>query len=307
MARDAWAQLRHSIRLFLAMSAALLLSSGGLAGQTITANVIRPGVHLLQGPPNGNLLAVDTDSGWILVDAQSAERAAAADSVLSTIRPAPVRYVLFTHYHEDHTGGMGHWRGRGAQAVAHHAVPGQMLKDTVIADMGDWHRTAAPPEALPDHTFRDSLTIRSAGVVVRLFHLASAHTDGDAVVWLPDANVLHVGDLIEPEGALFIDWWAGGRLGGMIAAAQWVLDHSDEQTAIVPGHGRPIARATVAYHRDMLVDLGDEIRGSIEAGEARDALLARRPEAAYAAFLGGERRAASVIRLLHYGLTRFEQ
>ncbi len=265
---------------------------------------LQPGVHLISGYANGNMLVVETDSGLVLVDAQSAKRVEAADTALRTVTQARVRYVVFTHYHEDHTGGMVHWRESGAQAVAHRAVPAQMEKDTIIVEMGNWHRERAIPEAFPDHTFEDSVTIRSAGVEAHLYHVAAAHTDGDVVVWFPGENVLHVGDLIEPEGALFIDWWAGGTLDGIIAATEWLLARTDDATTIVPGHGRTIDRATVEYHHRMLIHLRDRVMASLSRSEPRDVLLAAKPAAEYEAFLGGETGADRVIRLLHYGLSR---
>jgi glyoxylase-like metal-dependent hydrolase (beta-lactamase superfamily II) len=122
-------------------------------------------VHLISGFTNGNILAVEGNDQILLVDAQSGRRVGLADSALRTVTRKPVRQVAFTHYHEDHTQGMAHWRDQGAVAIAHRGVPPQMMKDTTIANWENWHRTPAAPEAMPDRTFQDSrrLTEGSTG------------------------------------------------------------------------------------------------------------------------------------------------
>jgi glyoxylase-like metal-dependent hydrolase (beta-lactamase superfamily II) len=125
----------------------------------------------------------------------------------------PVRQVVFTHYHEDHTQGMAHWKAQGAFAVAHQNVAIEMKKDTTIADR-NWRRTPAAPEALPTLDFRDSLMLDVSGSRIWLHHPPPAHTNGDAVVIVPWANVIHTGDLVEPGAPPFIDYWTGGSLQG---------------------------------------------------------------------------------------------
>jgi cyclase len=132
-----------------------------------------------------------------------------------------------------------------------------------------------------------------------------AHTDGDAIVWLPELNVLHSGDLVEPGGAPFIDWWAGGSLDGMIAAADQLLALVNDSTRIVPGHGPVIGRETLAEHRRMLVTLRDAIGSQVRQGRTLDQVLAARPAAEFERLLGGPRRADQFVRLVHYGLALF--
>jgi cyclase len=292
-------------RALVGMAVGLLTWPAGAAAQLVmTSEMVAPGVHLIAGFTNGNILVIEGRDGVLLVDAQSPRRVGLADSVLRTITSAPVRTVVFTHYHEDHTGGMPHWREGGATAVGQASVPAQMVKDTIIADWEDWHRTPAAPGALPDRTFADRLTLDAGGVRVELIHIPLAHTDGDAIVWLPELNVLHSGDLVEPGGAPFIDWWAGGSLDGMIAAADQLLALVNDSTRIVPGHGPVIGRETLAEHRRMLVTLRDAIGSQVRQGRMLDQVLAARPAAEFERLLGGPRRADQFVRLVYYGLAR---
>src|SRR5512139_2417868 len=144
---------------------------------------VAPGVHVISGFANGNILVVEGSDKVLLVDAQSGKRVGLADSALRTVTRKPVRQVAFTHYHEDHTQGMSHWRAQGAVAVAHQSVAPQMAKDTIIADWENWHRTPAAPEAMPDRTFADSMVISLGTRRVVLVHVPGAHTDGDAMAW----------------------------------------------------------------------------------------------------------------------------
>ena len=270
----------------------------------MSAETVMPGLHVIAGFANGNILVVEGRDGVLLVDAQSPRRVGLADSVLRTITAAPVRTVVFTHYHEDHTGGMPHWRAGGATAVGHVSLPAQMAKDTVIADWEGWHRTPAAREAMPDQTVTDRLVLDAGGVRVELIHIPPAHTDGDLVVWLPERNLLHSGDLVEPGAAPFIDWWAGGSLDGMIAAADQLLALVNDSTRIVPGHGPVIGRETLVAHRRMLVTLRDAIGDAVRRGQTLDQVLAARPAAEFETLLGGPRRADQFVRLLYYGLAR---
>ncbi|HEX9166212.1 MAG TPA: MBL fold metallo-hydrolase [Gemmatimonadales bacterium] len=288
----------------------LLLVLAGLIQQDPMVMVIRPvvsGVHVISGFANGNILAVEGGDQIFLVDAQSAKRVGLADSALRTVTRKPVRQVAFTHYHEDHTQGMAHWRAQGAIAVAHHAVAPQMAKDTTIADWDNWHRTPAAPEAMPDRTFGDSLVIPLGTRRIVLVHVPGAHSDGDAMAWLPEDNVLHTGDLVEPGAPPFIDWWAGGSLDGMIAAADYILGRVNDRTRIVPGHGDVIDRATVAEHRRMLVTVRDRLVAGAKAGRTLEQIQAERPAAEFETLLGGGRRARHFVRVAWYGVARQQQ
>jgi cyclase len=183
-----------------------------------------------------------------------ARRAAAADSALRTITKKPVSTVISTHYHEDHTGGNAIWAARGARLIGHRSVPIEASKDTTIAEL-KWHRKPVPKEALPSTLFDDSLRLDVDGEPIYVMHL-SAHTSGDAAVWVPTRNVLHTGDIVEIGDPPQIDWWAGGSLEGMIKAVETFIKLSNDSTVIVPGHGPPINRAMLRSYRMLLVAAG---------------------------------------------------
>jgi glyoxylase-like metal-dependent hydrolase (beta-lactamase superfamily II) len=233
----------------------------------ITTTPLRPGIWVLSGFANGNILVHDDGTDILLVDAQSDRRVSLADSSLRVLSTRPVRAVLATHYHDDHIGGNPHWKAQGARLVAQCNVAVQARKDTTITEWRDWHRTPAPADALPTECFTDSLAIARHGEQVMLHHVPMAHTDGDLIIWLPKANVLHMGDVLELGAPPFIDYWTGGSWTGMLAAVDAGLAIANDQTIIVPGHGPTTNRAGMVAYRAMLQDVGE--RGAAVQRENR--------------------------------------
>lgn len=268
----------------------------------MTVQRLRPGIHVASGYENGNVLVVESDTALLLVDAQSAERVAALDSAIRRISTQPVRLVINTHYHGDHTEGNAHFRATGAAVLAQRNVAVQAVKDTVIAAWDNWHRTPLAAAALPTRDFDDSIAFDFAGQRVHVWHAPAAHTDGDAVIWLPRANVLHIGDILEVGAPPFIDLWAGGSTAGMLAAIDRVLAVADERTAIVPGHGAVSSRADLVRYRTMLQTVRDRVSSARASGMSIDAVLATRPAMEWESAMGGPRRAQQLVRLVYAGL-----
>jgi cyclase len=270
----------------------------------ITTVPLRPGIWVLSGFANGNILVHDDGTDVLIVDAQSERRVGLADSALRALTARPVHTVVTTHYHDDHIGGNPHWRAQGARLIAQCNVAVQARKDTTIAEWREWHRTPAPADALPTECLQDSLTLERAGDKAVLHHVASAHTDGDLVIWLPGANVLHMGDVLELGAPPFIDWWAGGSWEGMLAAVDAGLAIANAATIIVPGHGPPTDRAGMVAYREMLQRVGQRVRDAVQRGESMAAIVAARPAAGYEESFGSPSRTDQFVQLLVVGFSR---
>lgn len=289
---------------------ALLLAAGlpsivtAQSVMQITTVALRPGIWVLSGFANGNILVHDDGTDVLLVDAQSERRVGLADSALRALTTRPVRAVVTTHYHDDHIGGNPHWRTQGARLIAQCNVAVQARKDTTITEWRDWHRTPAPADALPTECLQDTLTLRRASDQVVLRHVASAHTDGDLIIWLPAANVLHMGDVLELGAPPFIDWWAGGSWEGMLAAVDTGLAIANAETIIVPGHGPATDRAGMTAYRAMLQTVGQRVRDALQRGESIEAIVAARPAGGYEESFGSQSRADQFVQLLVVGFSR---
>lgn len=270
----------------------------------ITTTPLRPGIWVLSGFANGNILVHDDGTNVLLVDAQSERRVGLADSSLRAVTQRPVNTVVTTHYHDDHIGGNPHWRAQGARLVAQCNVAVQARKDTTITEWREWHRTPAPSAALATECFNDSLTIARANEQVVLRHVPLAHTDGDIIIWLPGANVLHMGDVLELGAPPFIDWWAGGTWEGMLAAVDVGLSIANDETIIVPGHGPTTNKAGMVAYRAMLQAVGGKVRAAVQRGETMDVIVASRPASGYEESFGSQSRADQFVQLLVVGFSR---
>ena len=245
---------------------------------------VRPGIHMLVG--RGGNIGVSTGAdGIVLIDDQYAPLHPKIAAAVASIRPGPVRFVLNTHWHTDHTGGNEAFGKAGAVIVAHDAVRRRMSVEQFIKAF-DRHVPASPPAALPVVTFGLDVTLHLNGDDLHVLHVPRAHTDGDAIVHFREANVLHLGDTFFAGRYPFIDLDSGGSLAGMITAAERALSLADADTRIIPGHGALSDRAGLAAYRDVLVLARDRVRAAIDAGRSLEQIVADRPLADFDAQWG---------------------
>lgn len=249
---------------------ALLLSSLGTApvvgAQELAHRTLAPGVQMLSGGPDGNVLVVDGADARLVVDGQAPGRADVVLAAIDELEGPPVRWVVNTHFHEDHRGLNAALAERGATVVSHREARALMQRGETIEDIG-WTLTAAPAEALPGLVTAGDLTLHLGGMTVRLLHMPAAHTAGDLAVYVPEADVILAGDVFELGAWPFLDLWHGGTVDGLVAAADRLLEIAGDDTVIVPGHGPPSDRATVARWRDVIVGLRDKVDVAIAAGQ----------------------------------------
>ncbi len=254
------------------LSAVLALVAGAIpigaqdfASVQIRATKLNGSVYLLTGR-GGNMAVSAGEQGVFLVDDQFAPLTPKIEAALRKIRNEPVRFVLNTHWHPDHTGGNEKLGAAGALIVSHGNVRQRLSQ-----------KQPEPPESLPIITFTSEVTFHLNGEEVHVFHVPNAHTDGDAIVHFKGSNVIHAGDIFFNGIYPFIDVDNGGGIDGMIAAQDQVLDLARPDSQIVPGHG-PLSDADgLRAARDMLADVRDRVRAARAAGDSVDAFIASKP------------------------------
>jgi cyclase len=243
--------------------------------------VLRPerladGLWMVSGV-GGNLLLCAGPDGDLLVDAQYAPLAAKLRAAVDSLGGGrPLRFVVNTHYHGDHVGGDSALAAGGAAIIAHENVRKRVSVPRFNATFAETSQ-AMPRLGWPVVTFTDSVTFHLNGHELRVVHLPPGHTDGDAYVWVPDADVLHTGDLLFNGTYPVIDLAAGGSIGGMIRSADALLAIAGPGTRIVPGHGPLADRAALSRFRDMLVTVRDRVAKLVQAGKTLEEIQAAKP------------------------------
>jgi len=267
-------------RLLLLLVTALALGLPAAAQDEMAEVVIRttqvaPGVHMLTGR-GGNIGVSSGADGLVLIDDQYAPLHARIAAAVAAIQAGPVRFVLNTHWHGDHTGGNEAFGEAGAVIVAHDAVRQRMSVEQFMQAFGR-RVPASPPPALPVVTFARDVTLHLNGDELHLVHAPNAHTDGDAIVHFRRANVLHMGDTYFAGSYPFIDLGSGGSLAGMIAAVERGLELANDETRIIPGHGPLSDRPALAAYREVLVTARDRVSAAISEGRSMEQVVASRP------------------------------
>ncbi|HEX9164661.1 MAG TPA: MBL fold metallo-hydrolase [Gemmatimonadales bacterium] len=255
----------------------------------VRSQALGAGIYMLTGA-GGNLGLSVGDDAVFLVDDQFAPLTPKILAAIAAITPKPVRFVFNTHWHGDHTGGNENLGKTGALIVAHDNVRKRMSTEQFVQAFNQ--RVAPSPRgALPVVTFGDAVTFHINGDSLVATHVAPAHTDGDAIVHFAKANVIHMGDLFVSAGLPFVDRSSGGTNAGIIAAADRALAMANDQTKIIPGHGRLADKARLQQWRDALVALHDRMRREIAAGKTIEDVLAMKITEPYAKdFPGGHER-----------------
>ncbi len=271
-------------RLLLAATAFILAAPAAaqqdLSAVEIKVELIAPGVAVLFGA-GGNVGLSYGEDGNIIVDDQFAPLTDKIAAAVATLDPDPVRFVINTHWHFDHTGGNENFGKRGAVILAHDNVRARMSTDQFLEALNQ-KVPASPKGALPVVTFAQGVTLHLNGDTLHVVHVANAHTDGDALVHWKKANVLHMGDtFFHRQSFPFIDLSSGGSIDGLIAAADKALQMSNAQTRIIPGHGPVASRAEFAAYRAMLADIRAQVAAGIRAKRSLAQIQAAKPAARY--------------------------
>jgi cyclase len=241
----------------------------------IQSQPLAENLTLLSGP-GGNIVVLNGPDGKIVVDTFVMPAWPKLKETLDGLSKAPLNTVIDTHWHFDHTDNNAHLHAAGATVLAHENTKRRMAEPHDSAALG-LHIPASPADALPQQTFSTSKKLEANGEILMLQYFQPAHTDTDIYIHFQKANTIHMGDTFFNSSYPVIDASTGGKIDGMIVAAEKVLPLADNNTKIVPGHGPLGNKADLTKYLDMLVVARDRVHKLKTAGKTSDEIVASKP------------------------------
>ncbi len=240
---------------------------------TISVDTLSNNVYMLTGQ-GGNIGIYVGEQHVFMIDDQFDRLSDKIKATISTITEKPISFLFNTHMHGDHIGGNANFNSETTTIVAHdnvrNRVQSKQMKDLDSQKISlEYYRLM-----LPEVTFSDDITFYDGDETIMAFHVHNAHTDGDALVYFVANNVLHMGDVYFAGRYPFIDLSSGGSLDGYISAHKKVLIMIDDDTKIIPGHGRPSNKKDLESYVAMLEDLRNKIQQEVDAGASMEEVKA---------------------------------
>jgi glyoxylase-like metal-dependent hydrolase (beta-lactamase superfamily II) len=233
---------------------------------TIKTTKLSESIYMLEGA-GGNIGVSAGEDGVIVIDDQFAPLTPKILEAISKISTKPVKFVLNTHWHGDHTGGNENMTAAGAVIVAHENVRKRMSTEQFIEIM----KRKVPPspaKALPVVTFTSDITLHFNGEDIHVLHVDPAHTDGDSIIVFPKAKVVHMGDCYMTISYPFADLSSGGNFDGFIAASEKIVGMTDPAFKVIPGHGPLSNRTELKAWHDMLAEIRAAVKKQVDAGKS---------------------------------------
>lgn len=254
---------------------------GGQGPSSTEINTVRvaDGIYMLTGAGgNMNIVVSVGNDGVLLIDDVFPELTDVIIGEIRELTEKPVRFVINTHWHWDHTGGNENFAKAGAIIIAQESVMPWMTT-WQISGMEGTPKSPQPPKGLPVVTFKDELTLRFNDQTIVVTNVGPAHTAGDAIVHFVEKDVYAMGDIYLTRSYPFFDLNTGGNINGLIAALDKVLTKIRPDTTIIAGHGSLSNGKELKEYRDMVVTLRNRVQVAIDDGKTLDQIIAMKPTA----------------------------
>jgi cyclase len=248
------------------------LAQNNMESAVIQTIKIKNHLHMLQWAGAGNMLLISGADGNILIDDQFGPLSEKINTAIQNVHTGPVKFLFNTHYHGDHAGGNENFAKMGATILAHENVRARLAADTQKVKING-EAKAQPKAAWPVITYTNSLNVHLNGEDILIFHVDNAHTDGDAVFYLPQSNLVHTGDCFMKDRFPFIDRNSGGSVNGWLKAVNQVLTLIDDETIIIPGHGDLATKKDYSAVYDAVMQLRDAVKKELKTGASLDLIL----------------------------------
>jgi glyoxylase-like metal-dependent hydrolase (beta-lactamase superfamily II) len=261
--------------LFILLFSAAAYAQPDFSKVEIQTQQLAPTVYMLIGAGGNIGLSVGED-GVLMIDDQFAPLTPKIQEAIGKLSSKPVRFLVNTHWHFDHTGGNQNFGNAGAIIIGHENVRKRLASGGEIAFLG-MKINPEPSVALPTITYQSGTNFAVNGDELRVMYVPSAHTDGDSMIYFSKSNVIHMGDTFFNKIFPFIDYSSGGSVQGVIANADRVLKMAGDDTKIIPGHGPLATKADLKAFRDMLATVSGRIQKQVKAGKTLAQVIDSKP------------------------------
>ena len=233
-------------------------------------------VYLLEGSGGGNIAVCIGKDGSFMVDDHYAPLSGKIKDAVTKLSGKPVQFIINTHWHGDHSGGNENFGGEGAIIVSQENSRKRMEADQFFG-LPPHTQAAYSPAGLPKITFTQSMTFHYNGETIQVFHISDAHTDGDAIIYFMQSDVLHMGDVFVRYGFPFIDEPNGGNINGMMVTIDSVITRITDRTKIIPGHGQLSSKQDLVDYNNMLRAIRDKVKKLMDEGRTMEQIIAADP------------------------------
>jgi glyoxylase-like metal-dependent hydrolase (beta-lactamase superfamily II) len=248
------------------------------AAATITVQKLRGNVSVLMGA-GGNIAVLPGRDGKLLIDAGFAGARPKISDALASLSSDPIKHLINTHWHFDHTDG-NEWLHSAGAVILAHANTRQRLSTTTRVEGWNYTFPPSPAGAIPTEVFQDERIVQLNGTTIALKYYAPAHTDSDISVHFIDADIFHVADTFWNGYYPFIDYSTGGSIDCMIRATEANLAKVTDKMIVIPGHGAVSDKSQLTFYRDLLVGTRERVAALKNQGKSLDEIVAAKPTAA---------------------------
>jgi glyoxylase-like metal-dependent hydrolase (beta-lactamase superfamily II) len=269
----------------------------------IKATQVAPNVWMLEGE-GGNIGVSVGEDGVLLIDDQYAPLSEKITAAVRKISDKPIRFLVNTHWHGDHTGGNENFGKAGTLIVAHDNVRTRLLTEQATL-LGK--NPPQPKVALPVITFNDKVTYHINGDTMTAYKVPAAHTDGDVFIRFKSANVVHTGDVFASYRYPYIDTINGGSMAGVLKAVDDLIPTLDDNTKVIPGHGGLSTKKDVIAYREMIATVSSRVEALVKQGKTLAEVRAAKPTADFDERWGKPRSGDAFVEFVYYGYAPYKK